>query len=148
MNKKTIILSAVLFISILYIPGINYNEPLTIIISYIPFIAGILLSLRNEDILWLIITGEILVINNHSIFSSLAIQLILLTLFLIIYIEGEKSTTYSVIAGCLIITVLFAYLAAEMQIAIYTFLCIIVSITGYLLLEIRWRKTRRKITEG
>jgi hypothetical protein len=148
MNKKGIVLPAAFFISILYIPGINYNEPLTAIISYIPFIAGILFSFKNKDILWLIITGQILVINNNSIISSLTIELVLVTLFLIICTQGEKSKKYSVIAGFLIIITLFAYLAVEIQIGVYTFLCIIASITGYLLLEIRWRRIKRKITEG
>ena len=149
MNKQNrIAIAASLLIFISYIPGIYPSGLLSGIISCIPFMAGILLYLRNQDLLWLIITGEILVINNNSIISSLAVQLILAALFILTYIDGEKSTMYSAITGCFIVTALFAYLASGMQIAAYAFLCIAASLTGYLIVEIRWRIIRKKVTEG
>lgn len=144
MKKKQLILIAAVFLSLIYIiPGFS-AEPVTMVISFIPFVAGVLFAIRKNEIIWFIIPGEILVINNHSVLSAVSVQVILVAIFFIYQTPGSLRVSFPFVALSLIITALFGYWAAELQITIYLLLIIALLIAGYLFAEMQWRRIKVK----
>lgn len=148
MNEKRVIISASTILSIIYICSTYQNEFIISTLSILFFISGTIIALKKSNPFFFIIFGEILVINNYSILSSLIIQLILGLLFSILYISKDIHVLGPLAITYISITSLFAYWTLNLQVFEYTFICMAVLITGYVITEIQWRKIKRKNMEN
>ena len=117
-------------------------------ITFLVFIAGVAYALKKSEPFLIIICGEILVINNPAILSSLVIQFIVAFLFFTLYVSNESRLLGGICTGYLVITSVCAYGALRMQAFAYLLLCITALICGYIIIQMHGRKMKRKTTEG
>lgn len=140
MNKDRELVYTAAIVSVIYmLPGF-FLDPLISVVTFLAFIAGAAVARREDEPFWLIVTGEILIINNFSIISSLLIQTILAAVFFRYYISGDIRETGIFTAVFLAISGIFAYLSTGMNIAVYTLVCIMAIAAGYAVTGFIWRR--------
>ena len=92
MNNNRILIIASALIALIYMLSLSQTGYLSaFVISFIVFFAGVTFALIKSEPFLIIICGEILVINNPAILSSLAIQFIVAILFFILYVSKESA---------------------------------------------------------
>lgn len=113
-------------------------------ISFVVFLAGAAYGLRKSEPFLIIISGEILVISNPTITSSLVIQSVLAVLFFIMFVSKEPRILGAISAAYLAAASVFAYGASTIPVFAYLILCITTLICGYLIIQIHRVKIRNK----